>query len=92
MAARPAILKRLIAQPMKRGMSVAEANATARKRLQQAGVLRKSSEELTEYGKKRNAMGAAGRAKSRASKESGRPVSSYKYNPRTNRATLKRKK
>ena len=34
-------------------------------------------------------MGAAGRAKDRAAKRSGRSVGDYKYNPQTNTATLK---
>ena len=47
---------------------------------------------LTAKGRKRDAMTAAERAKDRASKESKRPTKDYTYNPRTNRATLKRKK
>lgn len=47
---------------------------------------------LTAKGRKRDAMTAAERAKDRASKESKRPAKDYTYNPRTNRATLKRKK
>lgn len=92
MAVKTSILKRLVTQLQRRGMSPAAANATARKRLQEAGILKKGSDELTEYGKKRQAMGAAGRAKDRAAKQSGKPASSYGYNPRTNRATPKRKK
>lgn len=72
-------------------MSEAAANAAARSRLQKAGILKKGSDELTEYGKKRQAMGAAGRAKDRAAKASGRKPSEYKYNARTNKATLKKK-
>ena len=34
-------------------------------------------------------MGASGRAKDRAAKRSGRDASDYKYNPKTNGATLK---
>ena len=37
-------------------------------------------------------MTAEQRAKDRASKRSGRPTKDFKYNPRTNRATLKSKK
>jgi hypothetical protein len=92
MAVKASILKRLVTQLERKGMSSAVANATARTRLQEAGILKKGSDELTAYGKRRQAMGAAGRAKSRAAKESGKSASSYKYNPRTNRATLKRKK
>lgn len=46
---------------------------------------------LTAKGKKRDRMTAADRAKDRASKSSGKPTRSYKYNPKTNQATLKRK-
>lgn len=58
------------------------------------GILKKrgdmtASGKLTEKGKKRNAMTAAERAIDRASKQSKRSKSEYKYNPLTNRATLK---
>lgn len=46
---------------------------------------------LTASGAKRQALGAAGRAKDRQAKASGHKASEYNYNPRTNRATLKRK-
>lgn len=92
MAVKQSILKRLVNQPVKGGMSAPIANAVARRKLQDAGILKQHSDQLTSYGKKRQAMGAAGRAKSRASKQSGKPVSMYKYNPKTNRATLKKKK
>lgn len=92
MAVKASILDRLVMQLRRNGMSEAMANATARKQLQKAGILKKGSEGLTEYGKKRQAMGAAGRAKDRAAKTSGRKPSEYKYNPRTNKATLKKNK
>lgn len=41
--------------------------------------------KLTSEGKKRQAMGNAGRAKDRAVKRSGGKPSDYKYNPKTNR-------
>lgn len=41
---------------------------------------------LTSKGKKRQALGNAGRAKDRAVKRSGGKSSDYKYNPKTNRA------
>lgn len=44
---------------------------------------------LTAEGKKRQAMGNDGRAKDRAAKRSGKKASAYKYNSKTNRATLK---
>ena len=43
---------------------------------------------LTIEGKKRDSMTAAERAIDRASKESGRSISDYKYNSETNKATL----
>lgn len=45
---------------------------------------------LTAHGEQRQALGAAGRAKDRASKQSGRPPSDYKYDPHTNRARIKK--
>jgi hypothetical protein len=44
---------------------------------------------LTAKGKKRQAMGNGGRAKDRAAKRSGKSTKDYKYNAKTNRATLK---
>jgi hypothetical protein len=92
MAVKASILKRLVNQLRKNGMSEGMANAVARKKLQESGILKKNSEELTAYGKKRQAMGAAGRAKDRAAKASGRKPSEYKYSSKTNRATLRKKK
>ena len=85
----PDILDRLVTQLKDRGMDNAQAHAVARSQLQKHGVLKQGSEELTTKGKKRNAMGAAGRAKDRAAKRSGKSVGDYKYNPQTNTATLK---
>ena len=45
--------------------------------------------KLTSYGKKRQKLGKAGRAISRAAKYSGNKTSAYKYNAKTNRATKK---
>ena len=47
---------------------------------------------LTAEGKKRDAMTAEERALDRAEKRSGRPASAFKYNPSTNRATLRKKR
>ena len=44
---------------------------------------------LTASGRARDAMTAEERAKDRASKSSKHPTSAYKYNPKTNTATLK---
>jgi hypothetical protein len=91
MTVKASILKRLVTQLRRNGMSEGAANATARKRLQEAGILKKGSEELTEYGKKRQRIGAAGRAKDRAAKATGRKASDYTYNARTNKARLKKR-
>lgn len=48
-----------------------------------------SKGKLTAEGKKRQALGNDGRAKDRAAKSSGKKASAYKYNSKTNRATLK---
>lgn len=58
------------------------------------GILKKrgdmtGSGELTVKGRKRNNMTAEERAKDRASKASGKPDSSFNYNPRTNTTKLK---
>lgn len=45
---------------------------------------------LTAKGRKRDSMTAAERAKDRAAKAQGKKTSQFKYNPKTNRATLKR--
>lgn len=45
---------------------------------------------LTAKGRHRDAMTASERAIDRAAKHSGKPKSAFKYNPNTNRATLKR--
>jgi len=47
--------------------------------------------KLTEAGKKRDAMTAEERALDRAKTRTGKPVSALKYNPATNRATLRKK-
>lgn len=44
---------------------------------------------LTAAGRRRDAMTAEERAKDRAAKKAGKSTRDYKYNPRTNRATLK---
>jgi len=47
------------------------------------------SGKLTAEGKKKQSRGAAGRAKDRAAKYSGKSASNFKYNKKTNRATIK---
>jgi hypothetical protein len=55
--------------------------------LRERGHMCKNSEKLTAEGKRREAMGPAGRAIDRAAKLSGRPKSDYVY--RSGRAVLK---
>jgi len=86
----PKIVKRLRSQLQAKGMNPGQAAAVANKTLQKSGVLKSGSMELTKKGSDRTAMGAAGRAKDRAAKRSGRSVKSYVYSKKTNRATLKK--
>lgn len=46
--------------------------------------------KLTASGEARNAMTAEERAKDRAKKKTGKPASAFKYDPKTNSATLKK--
>lgn len=46
---------------------------------------------LTKSGLARQSMGNAGRAEDRAAKASGHPAGDYKYNAKTNSATLRRR-
>ncbi len=85
----PEILDRLVQQLMDKGKSKDAAYAIANAQLQKNGILKKGSTELTDYGKKRNSMTAAERAKDRAAKKDGKSVRDYNYNPRTNTATQK---
>lgn len=87
----PNILDRLIQQLQKKGFSKGSAFAIATKRLQKAKVLKKGTQSLTKKGQKRSKMTPAQRAKSRAAKGSKKSAKSFKFNPKTNRATLKRK-
>lgn len=83
----PQLLSRLTRQLASRGVKSAKSMAASllRKRGQLGG-----DGKLTAKGKQRQALGAAGRAKDRAAKASGKSSSSYKYNPKTNRATIKK--
>ena len=63
----------------------------ARDILIKRGHMRKDG-SLTAKGRERDRMTAEERAIDRASKGSGKPAAKYTYDPRTNRATLKRKK
>lgn len=84
----PAILERLVSQLRAKGYNDRAAHAIAESSLQKSGNLDKHG-EATEKGKKRGAMTPSQRAKDRASKNSKHSPLEYKYNPRTNRATLK---
>lgn len=85
----PKIVERLTRQL--RGKGVKNAKSAAYAFLTKAGVLDRHG-KLTKKGKKRNAMSPGQRAKARSAKASGKSPKSYKYNKRTNRATLKRRK
>jgi len=85
----PPILERLKNQIKGEGKSESSAFAIATSQLQKHGILKKGTQELTPKGAKRQAMGAAGRAKDRAAKQSKHSPQDFGYNPRTNRATLK---
>ncbi len=85
----PAILDRLVKQLIAKGKSKSAAYAIATKSLQKAGNLKKGSSEATSKGKRRGKMTPGERAKDRASKLSGKKTKKYKYNKKTNRATLK---
>jgi len=75
------LIDRLTAQVGNRGLAVGI--------LKKRGQL-KSDGTLTESGKKRNNMTAEERAKSRASKETGKSADSFTYNPATNRTKIKK--
>jgi hypothetical protein len=77
------LVKRLTAQVGNKGTAIAL--------LKKRGDL-SASGELTTKGKARDNMTAAERAKDRAAKTAGKAPKDFKYNPKTNRATLKRKK
>lgn len=47
--------------------------------LRERGHMHKNSEKLTKEGERREALGPEGRAIDRASKQSGRPKSDYRY-------------
>lgn len=76
------LIKRLTRQLASKGVKGAKNMAM--------GLLKKRGDvnnegKLTAHGKGRQALGAAGRAKSRAVKYQGGKDSDYKYNPSTNR-------
>lgn len=80
------ILDRLTDQLSGRGIK--NPFSVAEQLLKKNGILDLKG-NLTLLGKKRNAMTPAQRAIDRAAKRSGRSKHDYKYNAKTNRATLK---
>jgi hypothetical protein len=83
----PELLERLVEQLMAKGKNRSSAFAIATSQLQDAGNLKPGTQELTPQGKRRQAMGASGRAKRRAANATGGRPSDFIYNPRTNTAT-----
>jgi len=63
--------------------------ATAIEVLQKRGHLEADGKTLTKSGAARNAMTAEERAKDRAATKTGKPASSFTYNPKTNTARKK---
>lgn len=82
----PKLLQRLTRQLASKGVKGAKGMAAAL--LKKRGQMDDKG-NLTSKGKKRQALGNDGRAKDRAAKRSGRSSKDYKYNSKTNRATLK---
>ena len=76
------LINRLAAQVGSREMAIGL--------LKDRGQLKADGKTLTTEGKKRNNMTAEERAKDRASKESGKPASSFSYNASTNRTKSKK--
>jgi Zn-finger domain-containing protein len=73
------LLDRLISQVGSRELAIGL--------LRDRGQMEKTSEKLTPEGEKRNNMTAAERAKDRAATAAGLPTTSFRYDPKTNRAT-----
>lgn len=87
----PKILERLVSQLKAKGKSASAAYAIATSSLQKAGDLKKGSTKPTPKGSKRGKMTPAARAKDRQSKNSKHKSSEYKYNAKSNLATLRKK-
>lgn len=87
----PKILKRLARQLAAKGVKNSYRMATGL--MHKYGMMKRgSNEELTAKGKRRNRMTPAQRAKDRAARRAHKSPGKYQYNPRTNRATLRRRK
>ncbi len=82
----PKIAERLTRQL--RGRGEKEPKALAYALLNKMGHMKNG--ELTAKGKARNAMTPGERAKDRQASYTGRKPSDFKYNPKTNQATVKR--
>ena len=83
------ILDRLVKQLQEQGFTKSAAYAIATSKLQKSGNLKKGTHKATREGTKRGNLTPAQRAKTRASKKSGIPISKYKYNSKTNRGILR---
>ena len=81
------LTKRLTRQLASKGVKDAKGMAVAL--LKKRGDMAANG-ALTQHGKKRQAMGAAGRAKDRAARESGKQASDFTYNAKTNRGMVKK--
>ena len=81
----PNLLTRLASQLSSKG--VKNSSSVAAALLTKRGQMKNG--KLTASGKKRQALGAGGRAIDRAAKASGHKANEFKYNKKTNRATLK---
>jgi hypothetical protein len=86
----PAILERLVSQLKAKGKSAKAAYAIATSALQKSGNLKKGTTKATAKGTKRGKMTPAARAKDRAAKRSKHSTSDYKYNAKSNLATLRK--
>lgn len=86
----PAILERLVSQLQAKGYNRSSAFAIATHSLQKSGDLQKGTQRATPKGARRGMMTPAARAIDRANKTKRRHPMDYVYNPRTNRATLRK--
>lgn len=82
-----ALQTRLTRQLASRGVKDAKGMAVAL--LTKRGDMKDG--KLTEKGKERQALGDAGRAKDRQARYSGRKPEDFKYDAKTNAATLKKR-
>jgi hypothetical protein len=83
------LLERLTEQMRTQKSPPKDPEATARAVLMARGMI-DSKGSYTKKGEERNSMTAEERAKDRASKRTGKPVSAFGYNPKTNMALRKK--